>query len=229
MGRTGNVFCLDAETGELLWRFSIKHNLVPEDYFGKYDYGSRQIPVIWQGKVYANLFWHGYPEISGMHCFDLATGTVLWRKLAGYVKARYSPNVADGRLVYTSNCNIAPAGSAAVYQPQVCAWDAVTGDSLWTFVLGSSVTDACWQIAVHDTIFAAIAGRNVALDKNGNMIWQDILHSSNMTTMSYYQGKLFIGGGSTGNTVLLNSSDGSFIRSDATPGYLVPVFTENRY
>jgi outer membrane protein assembly factor BamB len=231
MGRTGNLFCLDAETGALLWRFSIKRNLIPGDWMGRSDFGSRQVPLIWQGKVYANLFWHGYPEISGIHCFDLQTGNLLWRRLTGYAKSRYSPNIVDGRIVYLSNLNISTGGTA-VYQLHVQAWDAVTGDSLWIYALKTTAADAgCWQIAIHDTIFAltgAGTGKTVALDKNGNMLWQDTAHSGGMIVMSYYRGKLFLGG-SAANTVLLNASDGSFIRSDATPGYLVPVFTGDRY
>ncbi len=230
LGRTGNLYCLDAETGELLWRYSIKRNTTPTAVYGAYSYGSREFPYIYQGKVYANLFWHNYPEVSGMHCFDLATGNLLWRATGGYATrhgTRLSPRVVDGQLVFISNRNTAPTGTAS-YKPFVIALNPLTGDSLWAYNLADTQADYLGLVIAKDTIFAACRGKTVALNKSGALIWEDTTYSSDMTTLSYYNGRLYINNDGKKLSVL-NSTNGSFIREDNNGVYNVCAFSGDRY
>jgi outer membrane protein assembly factor BamB len=230
LGRTGNLFCLDAETGELLWRYSIKRNTIPGTNYGAYSYGSREFPYIYQGKVYANLFWHGYPEVSGMHCFDLATGNLLWRSHGGYLTrfgTRLSPRVVDNQLVFISNRNTTPSGTT-VYKPFVVALNPLTGDSLWAFKLADTAATYLGLVVAKDTIFAACRGRTVALTKSGVLIWEDTTHSVDMSTLSYYSGRLYINNDAA-KLSILSSTDGSFIRGDNNSVHNVCAFSSDRY
>lgn len=231
-GRTGNVFCLDAETGEELWRYSIKRNFIPGDFLGSYSYGSRTAPLINQGKVYVNLFWHDYPEVSGMHCLDLRSGALIWRVASGYVEgSRYSAALISDAVALVSNLNVSSSGTP-IYKAGVRAWHGADGDSLWTMPLADTAASSCCQIAVGDTLFVlaglAATAHVAALTREGTVLWRDTIQGTEITALSYFRGRLYLGGTGT-NTIILNASDGVFIRSDNSPGYGVPVFSDSHY
>ncbi len=63
------VLCLDAETGEVLW----KHEYECQ-YTVSYPAGPRATPVIDEGRVYT------IGAMGHMFCFDAATGGIIWQK-----------------------------------------------------------------------------------------------------------------------------------------------------
>lgn len=65
------VECLHAERGERFWKFSY-----PTDYVDRYGYngGPRCAPSIDDGRVYT------YGVQGKLHCLDLLTGQVIWRR-----------------------------------------------------------------------------------------------------------------------------------------------------
>ena len=65
------LFCINAETGEKIWRFSY-----PTDYTDLYGYngGPRCSPVIDEDRVYL------YGVEGMLHCLDATTGKVIWKK-----------------------------------------------------------------------------------------------------------------------------------------------------
>lgn len=121
IGNEAVVDCLDPETGLRFWRFSY-----PCDYRGRYisDIGPRSTPVIHRDRAYV----HG---VEGMlHCFELATGRVVWRRdLAAEFDV--PPNffgVVSSPLVYHSTLIVnlgAPGG------PSVVAFDLDSGRLVW--------------------------------------------------------------------------------------------------
>ncbi|OGJ85738.1 MAG: hypothetical protein A2268_09040 [Candidatus Raymondbacteria bacterium RifOxyA12_full_50_37] len=176
--RGGYVQCFDANTGQLLWRH-LAHR-VPDRYKGD----SEISPAIWNGRVYAALHSGGNPDFTGMYCFDKQTGDVLWKKDVGYTLHRtwYSPQLSKGKLFFCSNREITGRKYPGPYEykTQVQAWDALTGDTLWTYTLrdsGSCFGTTC--LVVGDTLFASVAyaeslntaGKTMAFDLNGTVLW----------------------------------------------------------
>ncbi len=65
-----SVFCLDAESGEVLWRHSYPCPLTPLSYEG----GPSATPLVDDQRVYSLSKW------GHLFCLDAATGKVLWSK-----------------------------------------------------------------------------------------------------------------------------------------------------
>jgi outer membrane protein assembly factor BamB len=196
----GNLTCLDAETGELLWR-----------YFIEGTGNARSAPCIWNGRVYANFHSKGWPDIGGMRCFDLTTGEQLWKNGSGgysIPRNHYSPQVTNGKLFFAcirdNNMSLYTEGNYD-WQAQVLAWDALTGDSLWTYTLIPGITSSpntsCNTsiLAVGDTVYASASynaggGKTAAFDLAGNVLWSSSTHyiSSYVGQLQYLPGKLII-------------------------------------
>jgi outer membrane protein assembly factor BamB len=218
----GHLFCLDAHTGELLWR-----------YFVKSAGGHHSSPCIWNSRVYANFFCKGWPDILGMRCLDLKTGELLWKGTGGFSIPRnhYSPQVTNGKLFFAcvrDNNESLYSDPNYDWQAQVLAWDAVTGDSLWTYTLFTGVEDSyagrigCNTsiLAVNDTVYASYSykpngtGKTVALDLDGNVLWSSTQHhiSSYVGQLQYYPGKLIIMAAGNSNAVkILSTADWSVL------------------
>lgn len=113
--------CLDADTGDVIWE-------VEYDAPGELDYGNspRATPAIHNGRVIL------LGALGHLHCVQLATGKILWRRHLvqdfavpntalsawGYC---YSPLIVDDRLI------VSPGAPDAA----VVALDPVTGGELW--------------------------------------------------------------------------------------------------
>jgi len=113
--------CFDTETGELLWE-------VAYDAPGNLDYGNspRATPLIENGRV------HLLGAMGDLHCVDLYSGEILWRRNLirdfavpknafsawGYCS---SPLVADGRLIISPG---APEASVVALNP-------ANGEEVW--------------------------------------------------------------------------------------------------
>jgi outer membrane protein assembly factor BamB len=116
------VECLNATTGDRIWRFAYATGY--RDDFG-FDPGPRGTPAIADGKVYS------FGAEGVLHALDLATGKKIWRVdthakfgvRKGYFGAAASPLV-DGGAVYVNVGG--PNGAGLV------AFDAATGNVRWT-------------------------------------------------------------------------------------------------
>jgi outer membrane protein assembly factor BamB len=222
----GYLFCLDAETGELLWRQFIK--LVGEQC---------STPCIWNGRVYANFCNRGDADATGMRCFDLNTGELLWKGTGGFIIPRqhYSPAVSNGKLFFAcvrDNNQTKYNESPSDWQAQVIAWDALTGDSLWIYTLFDGITQTYPNYTIHcntsvlvvnDTVYASYgdydsqSGKTVALDLNGNVLWSSTQHfiSHYVGQMQYLQGKLIIPEYKSPHAIkILSTSDWSVLLTD---------------
>jgi len=117
------VVCLDARTGDVLWRQSYDCLTSRRDSTAGYD-GPRATPAVADGAVYT-LSLEGH-----LHCFDAETGRILWSKdlvkeLGGAIPFYgycCSPLVSGGKVVVELN---APNGGS------YAAFEAATGRLLW--------------------------------------------------------------------------------------------------
>ncbi len=115
------VECLHAETGASLWRF--RYGTVFEDRYG-YNNGPRSSPVIDGTRVYT------MGAEGKLHCFDLASGKVIWRR---DLRAEYrvpqdffgtaSTPLVEGPLLIV---NVGAPGG-----PCVAGLDKTTGKEVW--------------------------------------------------------------------------------------------------
>jgi outer membrane protein assembly factor BamB len=201
----GYVFCLDAETGELVWRHFVP--FVPgiriSEGAGNINVRGPSAPGIFNGRVYVNFHTAGYPEISGLRCFDLETGEEKWRVKAGFVPnwLRYSPQVSKGKLFFISHLPIKPSPDNrrdTCFRPFVQVWDAETGDSLWTYAMWDTACPTISLLAAGDTVFASASdaggqGKTVALDLDGNVLWTNPDYSCTGTaTIQYLDDKIVL-------------------------------------
>lgn len=219
--RDGYLFCFDAETGEAKWRYFVQR------MFAHYTGYTETGPCISNGRVYANFFSAGHPGVTGMRCFDLETGDLIWKKPCGATEHRihYSPQVTRGRVVFCSNRDIADKKSETpadwVFNAQVQCWNAATGDTLWTYTMASRYCQNTTLLAVGDTIYASVgwtddvdSGKTVALDTNGNVLWESTAHHVSYYTgnMQYYDGNLWILARNTGGAQdMIRTSDWSIV------------------
>lgn len=113
------ILCLDAKTGEEVWRFS-----TPGSPSGR---GSSSTPAIAHGKVFAALSDHLYGV-------DAETGEEIWRSpLEGKKGPASSPLVVGERIF--------------LHQNRLTAFDVATGKELWVNqeVKGANSSPAAWN------------------------------------------------------------------------------------
>ena len=67
---TDTVYCLDAQTGQEVWKHSYPCPLEPKSYEG----GTLSTPTVDAGKVYT------LSKMGDLFCFDAKSGKVLWQK-----------------------------------------------------------------------------------------------------------------------------------------------------
>ena len=122
------VQAFDAASGDPVWRYAYPTNY--RDDFG-FDEGPRAIPVVAGGVVYT------FGAQGQLHAVDIDTGEAVWsvdtmtrfRVPKNFFGAGGSPLVEDGRVIANIGGRTA-AGDAA----GVVAFDAATGDVLWTAI-----------------------------------------------------------------------------------------------
>lgn len=223
LGHSQQLVCLDAKTGELVWRYSIPQ---PEFYYRWHFY-----PCIAHGKVYAVFSVRGDTAANGIRCLDLNTGELLWKRDAGIIstfRMKDSPQYSKGKVFLHSLRDVNRSTVAQAdfnFKSQVQAWDAVTGDSLWTYTMRDSIPGGRTKepgevnpalCVVGDTLFASCGvagagGRTVALTQNGGLIWSDTAyHVDNYVGNIQYTGDKLIILGKQG-TYALNPRNGARI------------------
>lgn len=146
------VDCLEPETGRRLWRFDY-----PVSYEDRYGFspGPRASAVLDGDRVYTA----GVTAV--LHCLDLATGKVRWRRdlAADFAVPQYffgygpTPFVWRDRLIVTVGGKARDDGRRGTC---VAAFDALTGKTLW------EVEDA-WGADYASPVVATLRGREVAL------------------------------------------------------------------
>ncbi|MAS92061.1 MAG: hypothetical protein CMO55_02600 [Verrucomicrobiales bacterium] len=137
------ILCLDAETGEVVWRFEQKG--FPS---GR---ASSSTPCVADGKVYAALSEHIY-------CVDTKSGEEVWKsKLAGKKGPASSPLFLDGKII--------------IQQNMLTAFDAATGEELWPNkeIKGANQSPAAWKNLVICNSAKDLCGVD---SETGEIVWQ---------------------------------------------------------
>lgn len=112
---TEHVYCLDASTGEELWRFSYQCELLPKLYPG----GPNATPTVEAGKVYT------ISRMGHIFCLDAADGGKIWEASAehgvprgGWWGFSSAPTIVDNLVIY----NVGDTGLALDKATGKVAW-----------------------------------------------------------------------------------------------------------
>lgn len=135
------IECLDAATGRALW--SHRYPIVYEDRFN-YSPGPRSSPVIADGRAYAF-------GVTGMlHCMDMQTGSVVWKKdiRAEYEVPQTFFGLGSSPLVFGDLVIVNAGGSR---RRSVIAFDRHSGHEKWC-------ADSDWGNSYASPIVARLHG-----------------------------------------------------------------------
>ena len=158
-----SFYCLDAETGEILWR---TNEMNPDEGVDYANAWVRSSPAVHEGRVYFGSWDHH------IYCYDAETGEKIWEFETGLI-IYSSPAVHDGRVYF---------GSLDSY---LYALDAETGELVWRFEAEKSsqldresISESA-NIAASPAIrdgtvyFTENTGNAYALDaEDGTVIWK---------------------------------------------------------
>ncbi len=153
-----HVYALDARTGEQLWHY--KHNMGPVTVFccGPNNRGVA---------VYDNMVYLGTLDAK-LVALDAKTGKLVWEQQIADPELGYSetmaPTAVNGKILIGTN------GGEYGIRGFVKAYDAKTGNLLWTFNTIPENSVGVW--ATHDAtgrdMLRDIAAEKAALQKNGD-------------------------------------------------------------
>jgi outer membrane protein assembly factor BamB len=164
-GRQGGeevITCLDAASGNVLWRDKYEAVPVkgPAAGFGKVKFtGPRSTPAVAQGKV-CTLGVGGV-----VSCVDAGTGKVVWRK-----DTRSKPRF------FTSSSPLITNGLCIVYAGALTAYDLATGEEKWKWTGGETpygspvlmTVDGVKQVVTPGSD-STVVGVSLA---DGKLLWQ---------------------------------------------------------
>jgi outer membrane protein assembly factor BamB len=181
--KTDTVFCLDAETGKEIWKYSY-----PCDESGDF-YGPASTPTV-DGK-----YLYIFSRKSDLFCFDSATGKVIWSKNiqndfgAKPPEWRFSssPLVLDEMLIVDADFTI--------------ALNKLTGELIWktqSYEGGYSspymfYQDKSQRLAVYNSMGLVILDPNTGTEL-GRQLWE-LSTKINVATPIISDGKAFISAG----------------------------------
>ena len=219
---TGRVYAVDAETGEKKWESNLG------------GMANMSNPVYYEGNVYLSMAVKSY-----VYSLDSETGKVNWKgEIPGATNTGMgdvTPTVADSIVVM--NTVIDPktvydstkGDSISTMNTRVRAFNAVTGEVLWTKDMGRGPKPQSFKggvaLIIDNTVYLGnpVTSKFFALDiKTGEQKWEwKIPHTTpagaGRGPGSMYKGVLYIAAGSW--VYAVNPKDGSLIGSKKVGGY----------
>ena len=191
----GLVVCREQETGRMRWRRKLP-----------YQVWTRSSLLCAEGKVFiSRMFSLRYPMVKDLpsmfFCLDDETGEILWEKPIGIGdRLRASPVYAAGVVAYGS---LYEESKRAVQK--VDAWDANSGESLWTIQLNSSgkMLNGPSGCAGEGIMFFTGGGETdpregetiAIVPRTGEILWRTSkAYASQTGTPSYRDGKIYLPG-----------------------------------
>jgi outer membrane protein assembly factor BamB len=197
----GNVYCLDAETGTVLWK-----TMVQPDPWRQSITSS---PKVWNHQVFIGTF----NEMGGnasVVSLDIETGSILWKYETASVYAS-TPAIVDGVLY------IGVAGTAVDYGMSfdpphgLLALSTKNGTLIWMYETDERVMSSP---AAHDdrVFFTSWDGNLYSVKKDGTLDWR-IQIGESTSSPSISNDKLYVGTGLLGQAgrMLAYGTDGTMI------------------
>ena len=130
------VDCLKADTGQRYWRLTY-----PSNYMDRYGYcdGPRASPVIASGTNAADALVYTIGAEGTLHCIELSTGRVLWRRdllkefglTQNFFGVGSTPLVEGDKLIVNIGAQRGPCVAAFDLKTGRMAWGASSGESAW--------------------------------------------------------------------------------------------------
>jgi len=221
--RDGNLYCLNAENGNLIWNYTTSYNV----------YSS---PVVADGKVYVgsddgNLYclnaedgsfiW-SYPTSGGvysspvvadgrvyvgslgdnLYCLNAEDGSFIWSyPTSGDVSS--SPVVADGRVYVGS------------YDDNLYCLNAEDGSFIWSYPTSGNVHSS--PVVADGRVYVGSSDDNLYClnAEDGSFIWSYPTYGDVSSSPVVADGRVYVGSYDD-NLYCLNAEDGSFIWSITT-------------
>ncbi len=153
------IFCLNAETGELIWLGSYK-----ADAGSSHGPGPRATPFIDENRVYT------FGRSGDLVCWQLEDGTMLWHKKVGDAGgAEPTWGYSTTPLVLDNKVIVQGGGTALVI-----AFDKLTGEQLWKSMEGDAGYSAAIPMKVDGEIKILIyqgKGLSCLNPSDGKEIW----------------------------------------------------------
>ncbi len=192
----GNITCVDATSGEMLWSKEIEEN--PSWY------GVTSSPLVFDERVYVLTFSDGT-----LHAFSFG-GTELWNfSSGGGIFCYSSPSAYDNKTFFAGN----DSGQRASY-----CLDLNTEEELWNFTTETEIRGSPTIWSEEGMVFFTTKyiptkeyGIYAVNITTGEEIWHK-KHKSSWASPALSNGKLFIGG---------SSADTTFYCYDAKNGSLI--------
>jgi outer membrane protein assembly factor BamB len=180
-GLKGNLFCLDVNTGDILWNFTL--------------YQRYTSPLVYKGSVFIlGMDIDQYPVIfAKLYCLDATTGVEIYNTSLGYGEANIAPALHDNKL-YIS---VFDEETSYVY---LCCVNATTGNLIWTKELegtwfGSSPVIYNNSVLVSSTyICDNPSGSLWCLNaENGSLLWHYFTEEMcNIVTPAVAYGNIYV-------------------------------------
>lgn len=198
----GNAYCLDEETGEVLWSEMLQPRIVRQSITSS--------PKVWNNLVFIGTFNESGGNAS-VYALHLENGSVAWRYETVSVY-HSSPAISDG-VLYLGLAGLAVKnGSTFDTLHGLVSLNAMDGSFLWFFETDGSVLSSP---VVHDerVYFTSKDGYLYSAKTNGELDWKVQIQEST-SSPAIFDGKLYVGTGVDWDDVgklLVYELDGTFL------------------
>ena len=187
------VFCLNLETGAVLWERQVHEGAPSSPIHLKNSYAS-ETPVTDGERVYA------YFGNLGLFCFDFE-GNSLWTRPFEAHKTRFGWGMAASPVLHEDQLYIVNDNNEDSY---LLALDKATGNEVWRVSRDEKSnwsTPCIWKNEKRTEIVTPGTGKTRSYDLEGNELWSYTKGMSSITiaTPFEYKGLLYISSGYVGD------------------------------
>jgi outer membrane protein assembly factor BamB len=182
-GADGTVYCMDVETGEVLWS-----KFIQERHFRQAITSS---PKVWHNQVFIGTF-NATGESAWVYALSLEDGKKIWKYETESVY-HSSPAIHDGVLYIGLAGRSVNNGSSFVPPYGVLSLNAMNGSLLWNFETTGAVLSSP---VVHDGMvyFTSKDGYLHSVNSNGELDWKVQIQEST-SSPAIFDDRIYVGTG----------------------------------